>query len=461
VGILVPGITRRTTRPANWTLPSTPELFGPDAPAIRAGTAPLAVTHPGGSPTVVNPGDSVAAKITTAGAGGTLWFVKGQHNLAGSVAPLAGQTWLLESIAGYSRTPSDSAVLDGLNGSLNALVMSSAANVTIKGGLFRNQGNASSESWAACILHNGGTGAGGWLVQDTIIANNFNVALNFQSSNCTARRVYITNNGRYGPNFTNAVVGQQYTGTVLEYCRWSFNNTRLQDPGAQPGAGGSKFVHHPGIIIRYCWVHDNYGFGIWPDFVGSSIGQVQMIENVVENNRRSGLFFEGTRGGCVALRNYVKNNGWDSASIGGFPATGQNNVQIRIANADSTLGTGVRGNVEGNYIDFDLPQSAAIGRALLMWNHDGEPDDTKAWDVHGNQFWFRTTDNSRMGGLDNKVAGTQLWLGNNNFYENDYQLASLTPSYWDWDSGSGQGVAKTWAQWQAFGFDTTSTRTVI
>jgi hypothetical protein len=427
--------------------------FGPinGRDAVVAATAPLAVTHPGGSPTVVNPGDNIVAKRDAAGTNGTLWFTKGLHSLSALVAPLAGQRWILESIAGYTRTVDDSAVLDGNNGALNALIMGTALNVTIRGGVFQRQGNASSADFAATINHNAGLSGGGWLLEDIVIQNNFNKAFNLGAPNCTARRVYCTNNGRYGPNVAAVTPGQEYTGIVIENCRWSFNNSRQLDTGH--AAGGSKFVHCPGIIIRDNWAHDNFGFAIWPDFVGTAGGDIQCTGNVVEHNRRSGIHFEGVVGGGNKIfRNYIYNNGWDTEPIGPVAAQFTNCAQIRITNADSTLHSGIRSDVSRNFLDFDLPQDNTVGRHFLLWNHDPIVTDCKNWDVHDNQFWMRTTNDQRVGGHDNKDAAgsVNVWDGDNDFFDNEYHVASDTAKYWKWDTGAGIGVAKNYTEWQGF-----------
>lgn len=417
--------------------------------AVKNATIPQAVVHPGGSPTVVNPGDNIATKITTAGVNGTLWFTKGTHSLSALVAPLSGQDWFLESIAGYSRTPLDSAVIDGNNGALNALVMGTAPNVTIAGGVFQRQGNATSAAFAAAILHNGGASGGGWLVRDAIVQDNFNIGVKFSAPNNTARRVYMVRNGRYGPNITENVAGERYSGNIIENCRWSFNNQRELDIGF--AAGGSKFLASPGLIVRNCWVHDNLGFGIWSDFVGSTSGDILYENNVVEHNRRCGLFFEGVYGGCSMFRNYIYNNGYDTVPIGGVGASFQNNSQVRITNSDCTLGPGTRGDISRNVFDFDLTQSTALGAHFLLWNHSPISTDCKNWDVHLNQFWCRTTNETRLGGFDNKTdPNVQIWNGDNDFFDNEYHVASPSVNYWRWDSGAGTGTAKNYAAWKGF-----------
>lgn len=416
--------------------------------AIRDGTAPFAVTHPGGSPTVVNPGDSIATKITTAGAGGTLWFTKGTHNVTAQLVPLTGQTWVLESIAGYTRAPGDSAVLDGGNGALNALVMSPNANVTIRGGVWQNQGNIDSATFASAIFHNGGSAKGGWLVQDAIVKDNFFAGVKFSAPNCVARRVYMTNNGRYGPNCTENDSFERYTGIVFDKCRWSFNNSRLLDTGTS--AGGSKFLHCPGLVISQCWVHDNHGFAIWPD-VPNVCGDIEVSNNVVENNRRAGIFLEGPTGGNVVTRNYLINNG-TSAVFGGSNPADTNNSQMMITNSDSTLGSGIRSVVSRNVFDFTGAQAQSLGRLFVIWNHDTHPGRCRNWDITTNQFWLRdSTFDERIGGRDTAVTGSpQMWAGDIDFIDNEYHVAAPSNQYWEWDTDSGVGTARNYTDWRIF-----------
>lgn len=419
------------------------------AQAVRDGTIPQAVTHPGGSPTVVNPGDNWTTKANAAGTGATLWVTKGTHNLSsyGPVVPLAGQNWILESALGYTRTASDSAIVDGGNGALNALIMSNALNVTIKGGVWQNQGNASSATWAAAIFDNGGLTKGGMLVQDAIVKDNYNVGIKFSAPNCIARRCYVTNNGRYNFNSSESLPGERYTGVIVENCRWSFGNSNLIAPGGN--ASGSKFVHCTGLIVRKCWVHDNYGFGIWSDYP-SSTGGVVYSENVAETNARAGLFLEGVHSGSAAIRNYVLNNGND-VTIGGEAATSNNAMGIHITNSDTTIDGGVRGDVTRNVVDYTLAQSAIKGGLLQVWSHQVHPAPMRNWDIHLNQFWLRdATQTARVSGRDTD-PDSQLWANDIDFFDNEYHVASLTNSYWRWGTGTEEpGSVKDWNAWRTF-----------
>jgi hypothetical protein len=437
------------------------EFFGPTGSgslatrvqAVRDETSPLAVVHPGGSPTVVNPGDSVNAKISAAGAGGTLWFLKGTHSVTSAVAPLAGQTWVLESAAGYGRSSSDSAVIDGGSSASDQIAWVNVADLTIKGGVWQNQGSASSGAGAAPIQCT--SSALRLLVTDAILKNNYQLGLSFGANNSVARRCYITNNGRMG------FAGGGGTDSLLDACRISLNNTRGIDPGASGTEAGTMKIAGATdrFIVQRCWAHDNTGFGPWVDVV--SHGGYQYLENVVEHNIFAGLFMENVQGGCRMYRNFSYNNGYDTTGIGTVPHAFENKTQVRITGADSSAGTGVRGDVSYNVFDYDLTIDSIRGGLLLLWNHTAALPDTKNWDVHTNQFWLRdATQTQRLGGEDTDTDEVnQIWNGDNDFYDNEYHVASSSVNYWKWDSGSGDGVAKSYTQWQAL--HTGETRALI
>lgn len=438
----------------------TTGAFGPTlgAPTVRANAVPRAVTHPGGSPTVVNPGDNIDSKITAAGAGETLWFTKGTHSRTSLLAPLAGQTWVLESAAGKGRVAASSAVIDGGDGALNALVMSEIADLTIRGGLWTNQGNASSATYASAIIHSGAPGGGGWLVEDAEISGNYNIGLAFQGPNCIGRRCAINDNGRYGPKLVVAAPNSSFLN-----CEVANNNTRELNPGGDASAMKLAGINLLGATLGSCWIHDNRGFGAWIDNAGTNpTGGNHLVEEcVIENNWRTGLFLEGLAGGVVGRHNYVVNNG-STRTIGGQSPANVNNTQIRIADCDSTKGAGTRSALYQNIVDYTrTPTAQDPGWLLMFWNHTGHAHRNLNWDVSSNQLWCRTSGTGIIGGLEDNTGLTTVWNGDIDFLTNEYQVASLATSFWKWDSGAGTGVAKTWAQWQAYGQDVAGSRVLI
>jgi len=413
--------------------------------AARDGTIPLAVTNPGGSAVVVVPGDNIVSKRNTAGAGGTLWFTKGTYTLTGAVAPLAGQSWILESIAGFTRAAANSAIFDGADGALAQLIFNDQPDVTIRGGVFQRQGNASSPASSGAIINTGT----GFTLEDAILQNNwFRGFAGGEGTVC--RRCWFKDNGNMGFS------GGGGSNEIYQAIRVSGNNTRLLDPGNQGGA----FKIRPGSNVQLLdsWIHDNLGFGAWWDSQGTGSDRNIAIGNVIEHNALAGLFFEGPWGGCKAQHNYLVNNGYYTATIGTVGPAPYNDVQFRITHADQSFGVGVRGDVSFNYFDYTLPQDADHGCHLLLWNHQPPwPNNMKNWDIHHNEFWMRSAQTRRIRGEDHGTTvngdfdpNLQVWEGDIDFYSNTYYVQNAATSWFMWGDGDGAAGSRNYTQWQGY-----------
>jgi hypothetical protein len=172
------------------------------------------------------------------------------------------------------------------------------------------------------------------------------------------------------------------------------------------------------------------------------------------------MFFEGVSGGCGVRRVAFKNNG-NGESIGPDPDTGSigvasdvNCANLRVTCSDATLGTGVRGFVSRNIFDSTLSETTQRGRLLIFDDHEAHHHYDRAWDAEDNLFILRGTADSRVGGRDKTdPATTPLWQRDIHFRRNEYRRASTTAAYHIWDDASGGGIAKTKAQWQAYGHE--------
>ena len=141
------------------------------------------------------------------------------------------------------------------------------------------------------------------LVEDAEIKNNFNVGVatyngNLSPSPMTIRRCNIHSNGSYGFNFTIQVSGNRQYNSTIEYCELANNNTRHLDIGHDSGC--SKMLSTTGSVAQYNWVHDNYGSGLWWDGFNED---VLCQENVCEDNRNWGIFYELSWGGSTITHN--------------------------------------------------------------------------------------------------------------------------------------------------------------
>jgi parallel beta-helix repeat protein len=419
--------------------------YGPTAGVqpTRDSTIPYAVTIPTGTFTTVNPGDNIATKITTAGVGGTLWFTKGTYTVAATLNPLLNQTWVLESAAGYTRDTTNSAVLSG-SSLITALVLASVAGVTIRGGVFQNQGTSATTTSTAAIQHTkGGVNAdGGWLVEDAIIWNNaFGMGIRLCGDNCTMRRLYVHTNGRYGLN-SAGISGDRVNNLLIENCRVRNNNTTQQDP--EFDSGGTKFTHQDGAIVRSCWFENNYGSGIW--FDGDNVNCTYQ-DNVIEDNRNWGIFYEISGGGTTIQRNYLSGNGVLAGDGNIFASP-----QILVSTCDGQ-------SLGGTFNSIEITKNLITGSGQSIYLIDtaghllGYPA-TRSVHVLDNDVTWTTTNTNRTGAGGN-TSSDQIYTRDNTFEDNHYHTPDTSPAYFHWSGGTpGAGVNKTWAQWNAFGNDT-------
>jgi hypothetical protein len=319
---------------------------------------------------------------------------------------------------------------------------------TIKGGTWQN----SDTTFAAIIARNDAT------VTD-VICTDIGTASGGQGISIQGQNVLVShctfhstaNQGLSG------IVGSH--NMTVEYCEMYNNNTFQINPGNQGGAQkiggcGDGWYHHN-------YAHDNIGFGMWWD---TNVYDWLIEENVTENNYLSGFFFEANYG-SVIRRNHIANNG-RNVVIGGFPATLENTVNVRLSDnkADVTNPNGVVTPMQftRNYIDHTGSFGGDTGALILMWDHSA----TTARhvgnnDVFENQFWIRsgaalgTRGIPRIRGLDTVTTGFPVWTLDNNFFTNDYHVPAgqTGTAFWMWDTGTGQGTARTYTganQWQSF-----------
>jgi hypothetical protein len=404
---------------------------------VVANANPIQPTKPAGAQDVAV-GQFTQTTLNNGGTGKVFWLLGGTHSVPTALSLLQGQKVYCAS----------GAIVDGGNTSSNALVASGATGWEIHGGTWRNQGNASSVASASAIMVTGGLSGGTVLLEDMVVGSNFNRGIHVQAHNVTVRRCETANNGRYGisasENNINDVLN--FPNIVFEKIHNHENNTRDLDPG--DAAGGSKFSHGE-VVLRDSYFHDDNGFSAWWDMAdGTGKGNCGAEGCVIEDAARSAIFLEGVSGGAFARYNYLKNNGQD-ITVGGKPPANVNNVQIRITDADCSLGPNVRGDVSHNDVEWTRsPTGTNPGWALVLWNHNDHPDRCKNWDVKNNRFWFRSTSQTGIiGGHQTAGSGTTVWAGNNVFDFNLYRVASTSINYWRWAS-SGSGTAQSWDSWQ-------------
>ncbi len=407
---------------AQPVLPPPGNPYGPTAgaAAVRSGSGARAVTNPGGGISFNSSGSLQSA--INANPTGTLFVCTVTNPLWNSTVDTGTKapTIIFPGTVGQI-------VIEGNNAQLFPIHLGN--NATLKGGTWQNFGGAST-------IHGPRFSGDNSVIEDVVVSGMWDSGIAFASANGSrVSHCTMHSNGLSGYSGANTA-----DNITMEYCNIYNNNTRGVNPGNEGGAG--KIVQSIVGSFDHNWAHDNNGFGIWWD---TACRDWVIEENVCENNARTGLFYEANDKGLIR-RNYCVNNG-NNAVIGGQSPSFENQVQLRVADSNCVTG---RGSVEFNLLDYTLAQDGNRGGLLLLWDHTGTvARSCQNWDVHDNQFWLRGSVNQRVGGQDTAAGAFPVWA-NNSFFNNQYRVASLSNSYWKWDSGTGSGVSKTWAQWQAF-----------
>ena len=488
------------------------EIFGPvtGVAAVRAATAPLAVTRPGTVNVECYPTDTTAQiRTKIAGATGVVWFNKGTYNLRGTGdandcalrlnASNNGVTLVFESAAGYTRTASDSAIIDGGATEMSAFIWTGSVathNITIRGGCFQNIGYSSGNQydWGSAVRLDGYSHT----IEDAIAQNNqvqgFQIGDDQADTGLnTMRRLYAYNNGLSG---LSAYAGYAANSTVpwlIEKCRVNHNCIRslLATNDAHYVAPGNTHANTKFFINNATfdsnWIHDGVSFGLWNDWRHFN---TTVTNNVIENNQGAGVFWESTNGNNRFYHNYFKDNGnnvnaYGGSSAGFFPygagnilLTGPDSTRAVTGSNDPVYGypiIDIAYNVLDSYGSGDSGYQYPAGEypflpphpwAVLVASYQSGGADTgyyghKGVKVHHNQIWFRGTGNG-MGGYDDTPPAA-LWAeSTNEWHDNEYHVQSLTASNWWWGPHtSPPGKPFTWAQWQAAGKDSGSTRVLI
>ena len=238
------------------------------------------------------------------------------------------------------------------------------------------------------------------------------------------RSTYVHHNGGFG------IVGAG-DGTLVESNEIAYNNFA----GFYPywGAGGSKWVHTNGLVVRGNYSHHNGGPGLWTD-----IGNIYTLyeNNTVEDNERGGIFHELSYDATIR-NNTARRNGsnkpvpyWTTGA--GIEIIDSRNVEI--------YGNLVEDNWQGITALEDHRGVGPYGPYAV----------TNLY-VHDNMIISRITDpgGGRTGIIDMDLV-TAFAYGNNRFQNNQYVLGNPNGQYFMWYGD------KTLSQWQSFGHDTVS-----
>ena len=218
-------------------------------------------------------------------------------------------------------------------------------------------------------------------------------------------------------------------GIVLQNSELSYNNTAGYDWYWE--AGGSKWAHTDGLIVRNNYVHDNYGSGLWTD--GFNINTVYE-GNVVEDNYGAGI--EHELGYAAVIRNnQIRRNAF------AHPYAAQGYMSgIFIAEARDVE---VYGNtVENNAGGIVAIQQDRIGDGCGI----GLNNEVANLFIHDNTIVQAT---GLAAGLRVDISDPSYYTSKNNRWEdNTYLLDDLSAARFMWESGYIDAVT-----WRSNGHD--------
>lgn len=324
------------------------------------------------------------------------------------------------------------AIIDGQNNSTSGITGFSTEPGTVGmnmyGGEFRN-------FWRVFSMN------GNCKFEDALVHDCYEKGFNFGGNSNRASRITVHTCGRY--NFSMNNTGYA-TGNILEFVQSYNGNSRLLDPTID--AGGSKMLNQDGLQVRYCWIHNNNGSGLWWD---GNNRNVQVFENVCEDNTSWGIFYELGFGGTSIYRNAAFNNANNSGASSGF-GTGQ----ILTSGADATAtGSPSFIDIYQNWVDGDGTQVQ-----MGVVNHTGHGL-SKGTHYHDNDVWDRGTALGRMTGVVS-TNGTVPLTDDNTFVNDHYHVLTGQTGAAKFMFGTDQNLAanrQTFTQWKAAGRDTAGT----
>lgn len=428
--------------------PQPPAVYGPTdgAASVRSAAGARAVSNPGGGISF-NSSGSLQSAINANATGST--FVCSVNN----------PTWNSTVNTG---TKQPTIIFPGAVGQANIDLFHNTIpfitcgdNTVIRGGTWKQ----SDYGFAAILMANNCT------LQDVVMTANFDKGTSMAGLNNTVSHCTFHSNGNQG--LSTGAGGQQQAGNnaLVEYTEIYNNNTRLLQAGVQGGA--HKFNYSGHSWYHHNYVHDNIGFGSWWD---TGCFDWLIEENVLENNYFANLMYEANWGSTIR-HNLIQNAGRNTA-IGGEPASVDNQVNVRFSDdpADQPADDGIVYKLDFhlNVVDHTATLGGNSGRLIQLWDHtDSISRHCGNHEIHHNQFWLRPgiagvsfIRNRDQDVIDTITTNWQLWNLNNIYHDNEYRVADLSTAYWMWDTGTGFGTSKTFAQWQTF-HPTGETRVLI
>lgn len=196
--------------------------------------------------------------------------------------------------------------------------------------------------------------ATGWTIVNNELRWNHGAGL-YVGSELYVANNYIHHNGQLG-------IAEGGVNSVYEANEVAYNH--LGDFSFQWGAGGMKFVHTHGMVLRENFVHHNAGPGIWID--GFNV-DTTFEGNRIVDNLDSGIKVE-ISGSAVIADNVVTGNAFGNPD--NLRGAG---IMIRESGPVEVYGNRVAGNKEALILFHDANRNNPTENFLHdIWVHDNE-----------------------------------------------------------------------------------------
>jgi parallel beta-helix repeat protein len=268
-----------------------------------------------------------------------------------------------------------------------------------------------------------------WTFDGVTIEQNHFTGLRGGQRNLKFLRSKLLANGQMG------IGGWGQTDMLLEDCEIGWNNTARYDDGWE--SGGTKFAGTNRVTVRNCYVHHNYGPGLWNDIDNFN---TVFEGNTIEDNGAYGIQHEISFN-AIFRNNVIRRNGGGAGydRCGGQAACA--GIAIQNSRDVEVYGNTLTDNWGGIVL---LEQN----RGSSDYGH-GEWHTRNVW-VHDN-IVTQSRSGSNAAGLSNQASGTEAFDGNNRFDRNTYTLKG-TGTYFLWEAGR-----RTDSQWRSDGMDVSGT----
>lgn len=228
--------------------------------------------------------------------------------------------------------------------------------------------------------------ASGWVIENNTIVQNSGAGV-IADSNSVVRGNRINHNGQLG-------IGGHGENGLVEGNEIAANHTNGFSIGWE--AGGSKWSHTRGLIVRNNYVHHNDGPGLWTDLSNIT---TRYEGNVVNDNSEAGIFHEISYD-AVITGNTLARNGFGDPRWGygaGIQIAGSPNVSItnNVVNRNARGITLIQQNRgSGVHGPHEISNAAVSGNTVIMESGFSgfvqDVGDTSYFTDRNNRFWGNT-----------------------------------------------------------------------